>query len=166
MDRNAYSRREFLKTFALLSSTSLIAGLSPGCGFSENPFPPQAAYGPMPPENTTPEVAAIYYIDNQANRVLLPGNQSVPVQIVCRIDFSKAMNTTALITINFADSAGYAVPISKAWTTDQTLTLTPVSQLASDTVYSVSVGSDAQDIYGNAIQLTAAAAASFRTVSG
>ena len=107
----------------------------------------------------------MYFIDGQSNKILLQNNQNVPVQIVCRIDFSKSMNTGSPITIGFTDSTGNAVPISQAWANDLTVIVTPVSQLLVNTAYTLSVGNDAEDIYGNKITLTVDATVSFKTVS-
>jgi Big-like domain-containing protein len=162
MDGNEYSRREFLRTFAVLSTASLVVGLNAGC--SESRSTP-ALYGPPPPNYTHPEVISIYFIDSQSNRILLQNNQTVPIQVVCHIEFSKSMNTAVPVTISFADSAGNTVPISKSWQNDLTLVVTPVSQLLLNTTYTLSAGSDAEDTFGNKISLTADATASFKTVS-
>ncbi len=172
MGRNEYSRREFLKTFAMLSSASVI-GLSFGCAEPQDGalygpaalYGPVALYGPPPVNLVHPEVTAIYFIDDQSTRILLQNNQNVPVQVVCRIDFSKSMNTTMPVTISFTDPAENAVPISQAWANDLTLIVTPTSQLLFNSAYALSVGNDAEDIYGNKITLTVDATVSFRTVS-
>jgi hypothetical protein len=155
MDGNEYSRREFLKTFAMLSAASLIVGLNSGCAVYG---PPSAGTGPL-------DVMTIYYLDSLSNTILLRNNQNVPVQVVCRIDFSKTMNTAVPVTMSFADSAGNVVPISQAWANDLTLVVTPISQLLFNTAYTLSVGNDAEDTFGNKITLTADATASFKTVS-
>jgi hypothetical protein len=169
MGGNAYSRREFLRTFAMLSSVSLLVGLNGGCGSSTpSPAPvygPVAVYGPPPINLTRPAVTAIYFSDSQSNKILLQNNQNVPVQVVIRIDFSKSMNTTAPVTISFADSAGSIVPVSKSWANDLTLVVTPISQLNINTTYTLSTGDDAQDTFGNKIILTIDATATFKTVS-
>jgi hypothetical protein len=159
MGGNEYSRREFLKTFAMLSSASLV-GLNSGCA---GPVA-MDAYGP-PPANMRPEVTEVYFIDSQSTKIFLPNNQNVPVQVQCRIDFDKSMNTAAPVMISFADSAGNAVPKSQAWANDQTMVVTPVSQLLLNTAYTLSVGNDAEDTFGNKIVLTEVATATFRTFS-
>jgi Bacterial Ig-like domain len=167
MGGTEYSRREFLRRFAMLSSASLI-GLSFGCADTREDAPvygPVVAYGPPPINLTRPAVTAIYFIDSQSSTILLQNNQNVPVQVICRIDFSKSMNTAVPVTISFDDSAGTVVPVSQLWANDLTLVVTPISQLNINTTYTLSVGNDAEDTFGNKIVLTAAAAATFRTVS-
>jgi Big-like domain-containing protein len=160
MDGNEYSRREFLRRFAVLSSASLIV-LNSGCS---EPIG-QDMYGPPPANLVHPEVTAIYFTDSQSNKIFLQNNQSVPVQVVCRIDFSKSMNTAAPVTISFADSAGNIAPISQSWANDLTLVITPISQLLFNTTYTLSVGNDAEDAFGNRIILTADATVTFKTGS-
>lgn len=161
MDGNEYSRREFMRRFAMLTSLSLLIGLNNGCGFSDN----SGLFTRLPDEAVPPVVNSIYFTDSQANRIALKNNVNVPVQIVFLIDFSKSMNTVAPITISFTDSAGNAVLFSKSWANDLTLTITPLSQLLLGTTYTLSVGRDAQDIFGNRIVLTPDAGATFTTVS-
>jgi hypothetical protein len=122
-------------------------------------------YGPPPVEYIRPQVISLYYIDSQSKKILLQNNQGVPVQLVCLIDFSKDINTTAPVSIAFIDAAGLAVPISKSWRNPMTLEVAPLSQLLFDTAYSCTVGDDAEDTFGNKIYFTPDATATFRTVS-
>lgn len=163
MDANEYSRREFLRKFAMLSSASLLVGLNGGCG-SSGSQDNRVLYGPLPAEFERPVVNSIYLTDSQSNRIPLQNNVNVPVQVVCLIDFSKSMNTTAPAAISFSDAAGNSVPVSTAWANDSTLVITPVSQLSFGTTYTLSLGNDAEDIFGNRIVLTADAGATFTTV--
>jgi hypothetical protein len=169
MGGNEYSRREFLRTFAMLSSASFVV-LNSGCGSSDPQdnrvlYGPAPVYGPPPINLTRPVVTEVYIVDSQSNKILIQNNQNVPVQAVFRIDFSKSMNTTAPATISFTDSAGNAVPITKSWANDLTLVVTPISQLNINTTYTLSAGNDAEDTFGNKIALTADATVSFKTVS-
>ena len=159
MDKNEYSRREFLRGCAMLSSASLLIGLNSGCG----PPDTRGLNVPLPVENERPVVNSIYFTDSQATRIALQNNVNVPVQVVSLIDFSKSMNTAAPIKISFTDSAGNAVPFSESWANDLTLTVTPLSQLLFGTTYTLFVR-DAQDAFGNNIVLTANAGATFKTV--
>jgi hypothetical protein len=166
MDRNEYSRREFLRRFAMFSSASLLIGLNTGCGSSD----PEkvrviALYGPVPVYGPLVLVDAIYFNDNQSNRIPLQNSQNVFILVVCLVDFSKDMNTSAPTTITFNDSAGRTVPFSKSWRNSRTLEVAPLSQLLFNTTYTLSVGNDAEDTLGNKIILTPGAAATFRTGS-
>lgn len=164
MDGNEYSRREFLRRFAMLSSASLL-GLNFGCS-DAGPgaeYGPIALYGPAPVNN--PMVSAIYFIDSQSNYIPLQNNQSVFILFACFIDFSKDMNTSAPTTMAFTDASGNAVPFTKSWINPRTLEVTPITPLQFNTTYTLSVGNDAEDILGNKITLTADATATFITGS-
>ena len=163
MSKKKFSRRQFLKTFAMASSASLF-GLNSACGSSEL-HGARVVYGPPPLNIVHPEVTMIYFLDGQSNKILLRNNPGVPVQVVCRFDFSKSMNTTAPVTITLKNGADASVLISKSWANDLTLVVTPVSGLQFNTDYILSLGTDAEDIYGNKVTLTAGATASFKTVS-
>ncbi len=156
-----FSRREFLRTFALLSSSTLLVGLNSGCGTSSGV--PRALYGPAPPNVTHPEVSSFYYMDAQSNHVTLDSNQNVPVQVACLIEFTKDMNTSKQVTISFSDAALNPVPFSKSWQDARTLSVTPSSSLSPGTSYTLGIGDDAEDTYGNTLYPPGGASITFKT---
>ncbi len=156
-----FSRREFLRTFALLSSSSLLIGLNSGCG-SSDPVP-RVLYGPLPPNATHPEVSSVYYLDAQSNHVLLANNQNVPVQVACLMEFTKDMNTSIPVAIALTDSTPAAVPFTRSWQDARTIAVTPSSPLAADTAYTLGVGDNAEDTYGNALYPPGGTSITFKT---
>ncbi len=159
-----FSRREFLRTFALLSSSTLFAGLNSGCGTSTSGPVARAAYGPPPPSVSHPEVSSIYYLDSQSNHILLANNQNVPVQVSCMIEFIEDMNTAIQVSIAFTDSTPAAVPFTQSWPDARTLAVTPSSPLAAGTMYTLGIGDDAEDTYGNTLYPPGGISITFKTV--
>ncbi len=156
------SRREFLRTFAMLSSSALVAGLNNGCGGSSDPNP-RAMYGPSPPNLTRPMVRSFYYVNAQLNRVDLFNNQYVPVQVTCLVEFTKDMNTSKQVTISFTDSTPAVVLFTQSWQDARTLSIAPSSPLATGTSYTLGVGGDAEDTYGNTLYPSGGTSITFKT---
>jgi hypothetical protein len=150
MYNDDFSRREFLKKFAVLSGGALMLSATA-----------MACYGPMPPQNSLPSVVGMYCYDAGLNKVELQGNQNVLVNTAFEIDFSKNMNTTAQTAIQFTDSNSVPVDIAQAWDDSRTLRVTPASDLSYDTEYTLSV-EDAWDTAGNPLN-GSRSAATFRS---
>lgn len=148
------SRREFLKKFAMVSGGALMLSATA-----------MACYGPMPRDNALPSVIGMYFIDGQGQKVFLPGNQNVLIHTKFVIDFSTEMNTSAPATILFIDSNNNPVAYSKAWDNNQSLSVTPSSDLAYNTGYTLTA-EDAEDTRGNKLNSNATATASFKTAIG
>ena len=159
MDQNDYSRREFLKRFAALSSASLLLGMT-GC--AEYGPSPVAAYGPGPAGD--PRVTRIYSIDVNANRVVLADNQSVPIDSAFEIQFSTRMDTTAPLTVVLHDDTNNnAVALDlPVWGNDYSASVTPSAVLLNNTAYTLSV-TDATSAAGKKLVIDSNAAASFKT---
>jgi Big-like domain-containing protein len=158
---NEYSRRAFLKKFALLSAGSLsLSAITLAC------YGP--VYGPAPSNFIQPTVTAMYFTGSQSNLILLQGSQDVPVHTTFLIEFSKAMNASAPNTVYFSDSDNNTVPYTKAWkdSSAYSLAVTPSADLRQDAGYTIRMGADAADTDGNQINLDGNATAVFKTVAG
>jgi hypothetical protein len=163
LHRKDYTRREFLRTFAALSSASLLLSVSMGCG--NEPFV-GGMYGPPPVGSTV--VSGIYYVDAQSNNILLQGNQNVPVHTQFVINFSAAMLMSSVAgTINFIDSGNNSIACTKTWDTtnsqNSTIKVIPDSDLLHNESYKLSVGPSAMDSNGRYLNVTADATAYFKT---
>ncbi len=151
------SRRQFLKKFAMLSAASLsLSAVTLAC------------YGPSPnTPSISPQVSTMYFKDAQSNNVSLYGNQNVPVHTTFIIVFSTAMNTTGPSTVIFTDSNSNPVAFDKVWDNNapSSLMVTPQADLSLDSVYTLKMGGDAVDTFGNTMTLTDSATAIFKTVA-
>jgi hypothetical protein len=163
-----YTRRAFLKRFAMLSSATMLMGMGIGCGSNYEPgnnF--YVAYGPPPTGATT--VTGIYFIDSQSTQVLLQGAQAVPLHTQFIIDFSADMSMSSVAdAITFIDAANQPVVCSKEWDTtnshNRTINVIPVSDLSHDASYSLSVGYNALDSSGLGLLSINDASAAFKTI--
>jgi hypothetical protein len=152
MLKNDCSRREFLKKFAMVSGGALVLSATA-----------MACYGPMPRENALPSVIGMYCLDAQPNKVLLSGNQNVPVHTTFVIDFSTEMNVSVPATVLFVDAADNPVACDKAWNGDLSLNVTPQADLAYNAGYTLTI-QDAEDRRGNRLSTDSASTSSFKTV--
>jgi len=159
MDKKDYSRRDFLKTFAVLSTAPLLAATLQSCGEAY----PGALYGPGPVGLVI--VSMMDYLDAQSNRVVLWGNQSVPVHTSFLIQFSGPMNAASVATaIVFTDSNNSPVAFGTSW--DQynvNVTITPSADLAHNTNYTLAVNDTATDSNGTRLTVNANSTAAFKT---
>lgn len=170
MNKKDYSRRDFLRTFAALSSAPLLVNMLLGCGTTSEPTsravygPVQAVYGPSPVGVT---VGRMVFLDAQSNQVTLAGNQSVPVHTSFVIQFSVPMNVTSVAAaITFTDANNSSVAFGTSWDQyDVNVTITPSADLALNTNYILSVNDTATD--ANNIRLTenANSSAAFKTTA-
>lgn len=166
-----YSRRAFLKKFAMLSSASMLMGIGIGCSSPNGTAPvygPVAVYGPQPVGSTT--VTGIYFVDSQSTQALLQGSQAVPVHTQFMINFSADVNMASVAdAITFVDSGNNAVACSKAWDTtnfqNRTINVIPASDLSHGTSYALGVGAGATDSNGSSISVTNDATADFKTIA-
>jgi hypothetical protein len=157
-----YSRREFLRTFAALSSAPLLVNIL-GCGSdSTSGGGNYALYGPNPVGVT---VVRMIFLDDQTNQVALSGNQSVPVHTSFLIQFSGPMNVaTVAAAITFADSNNSPVAFGTSWDQyDVNLTITPTADLVPNVNYTLAVDDNATDSNGTRLTVNANASASFKT---
>jgi hypothetical protein len=159
MDKKGYSRRDFLKTFAALSTAPLLAASLQSCGSEAYPG---ALYGPGPAGVT---VGRMVFLDAQSNQVQLAGNQSVPVHTSFLIQFSGPMNAASVATaIVFTDSNNSPVAYGTSW--DQynvDVTITPSADLAHNTNYTLAVNDTATDSNGSRLTVNANSTAAFKT---
>jgi Bacterial Ig-like domain len=164
-----YSRREFLRTFAALSTAPLLVNIL-GCGSDSGSGggnyalygPSPVAYGPNPVGVT---VVRMIFLDDQTNQVALSGNQSVPVHTSFLIQFRGPMNVaTVAAAITFADSNNSSVAFGTSWDQyDVNLTITPTADLVPNVNYTLAVDDNATDSNGTRLTVNANASASFKT---
>ncbi len=154
-----YSRREFLKTFALISSAPLLVNVLAACS---DPVA-GAAYGPPP--YTQVSVTGIYFLDAQSHTVKLADNQNVPAHTSFTIQFNTAMNMDSVLTaITFVDSGNTPVAFAALAQDERTMGLTPSADLAHNSTYTLSVNNNAVDASGNSrLLVDANATATFKT---
>jgi hypothetical protein len=169
MNSKDYSRREFLMTFAVLSTAPLLANMLSGCGIGgggDGPGP--VSYGPAP--NPEVIVNGIVFLDAQSNQVNLSGNQTVPVHTSFIIQFSGLINVASVpAATTFIDSNNNPV----AFTTSSgqsaqysiSVTITPTADLLPNSNYTLSIGDTATDSYGDKLIVDANASAAFKTMS-
>lgn len=169
MNKKEYSRRDFLRTFAALSSAPLLAGMLTGCGTSDATTaalygPPQVAYGPYPAGVT---VNGMVFLDAQSSWVTLSGNQDVPVRTSFVIQFSSPMNVTSVAAaITFTDANNSSVAFGASWDQyDVKVTITPSADLAPNTNYSLSVNGTAVDGNNTSLTVNANSTAAFKTAA-
>lgn len=158
MDREDCSRREFLRTFAALSTAPVIASVLSTC----------AVYGANPPGEVT--VNGMVFLDAQSNQVVLSGSQAVPVHASFVIQFNVTMNVASIAAaVTFLDSNNN--PVAFAVSSDQNaaysmnVTITPTADLVHNTNYMLSVNDTAADSYGTRLTVNANASAAFKTVA-
>jgi hypothetical protein len=160
MTDDDYTRREFLKKFALLSAGTVLSATFLACR-------PEAVYGPGPVAPC--RVSGMHFVDAQSNQVPLNGNQSVPVHTQFLIEFSTTMSRSAPTTTTLTDSNSSPVAHSKTWDNgvspypNHAIIVVPSSDLANNMEYTLRVGNDAYDTSGNRIEITDTATAVFRT---
>jgi Bacterial Ig-like domain len=162
MNSKEYSRSEFLRTFAVLSSAPLLASMLAGCGSSES-LPPNL-YGPGPVNVT---VGRMVFLDAQSNQVALSENQSVPVHTSILIQFSGPMNAASVVAaITFANTNNAPVAFGTNWDQyDVNATITPSADLAPGTNYTLAVSGSATDSNGRGLTVNANSSASFKTAT-
>ncbi len=154
MTQDIYSRRSFLKKFALLSAGSLALGATA-----------MACYGPPRTERlTAPEVIGMYYLDAQTGNIPLQNNLSVPVNAKFLVLFSEQMNVNVPAVIVFTDHNNVAVDNTKTWENGTMLSVSPVSNLQFSTQYTLQVA-DAESAQGFKLVSTSNATAVFTTAS-
>lgn len=153
MEDKNYSRRDFLISFATLSSASMLLSLSAGCGGVYGPAP--VAYG---------RVSGIYYTDERSNLSILTNTQIVPIHTAFTIDFSVNMKSDVLPIISFTELARNSEVICiKTWKNNTTLIVTPSTPLVLNSAYKISIV-DAVDSNGNKISIDSFATITFNTV--
>lgn len=169
-DNKEYSRRELLVRFAMLSSSSLLLGMT-GCGGSSGPdlramYGPAPLYGPvavpMYGAPFVPVVNHMSFLDSKSVKIKL-SSQSVPVHTSLTINFNVDFNTSAPATVTFTDASGNAVPNTQAWENSRTLSVTPSADLAHDTTYTLSID-EVTDSGGVRQNTKGAIVATFKTV--
>jgi hypothetical protein len=163
MAHNEYSRRDFLKTFAALSSAPLLLGVNTGCG--NNSLPQVGAvYGPPPVGSTT--VSGIYFIDGQSNHVPLADNQNVPLHTSFLVEFSADINTynATLDPVRITDSGNNALAHAIVWTDSRRVGITPSADLLPDSPYTLQLTDYIWDTNGDMVDLSNASA-SFKTTA-
>jgi hypothetical protein len=164
MNDKGFNRREFLKKFALLSSTPLMAHCIYGCDLRPSTG---AVYGPAPPDDTAPEVYGIYLHVAQAGDGDLNLNEdtNVPVDASFEVEFTEAMDITSINGIHIrCDNDDTEVSIEGVWMTMLIALITPVSNLNQDSRYTLFVDESVKDQAGNLINLTQMSSASFETI--
>lgn len=173
MNSKEYSRREFLRTFAALSTTPLLVTMLSGCGESDpsgvalyGPGP-VAAYGPYPPGIT---VSSMVFLDAQSNQVALSGNQSVPVHTSFILQFSTPMDVASVVAaIAFIDSnnnpVGFALSPGQTDQYSILVTIAPAADLLPNANYTLSVKDTAMDSSGNKLIVNTNASAAFKTAA-
>ena len=142
--------------FATLSSATFLLGTPIACG----------EYGPGS-ASIYPMVSGMYFLDDQSRTMLLQKNlinQNIPLQTKFTIEFTDDMNTSLPGTVFLTDSGEVAVSLVETWETLRIITVTPSSDLAPNTEYTLRVAEDAEDVKGRKIYLTAGATAAFKTV--
>lgn len=170
MGNKGYSRRDFLRNFAMMSSASLLLGLSTGCGSSDsssNNVPGRALYGPAPvygPGPVIPVVNGMFFLDSESKQVALNNNQDVPIHTTFKVGFGVDLSTTVPATITFTDANDNAVANTQAWEDSRALVVTPSADLLHDTKYMLIIN-DVTDTNGVKRNLYGAALATFKTVS-
>ncbi len=165
MDPKDFSRRDFLKAFAALSSASLLLSMQAGCGDppATAAYGPAALYGPAPING--PRVNAIYFLDDRLCAVPLQDSQSVPLLAKFLVEFTDNMNASVLPAVYLTGPGEAPVAYdNKTWFTARILTLSPAQDLSPATEYTLRIGDDAEDLNGEKIYLTESATAAFRTV--
>ena len=151
-----YSRREFLKKFAYLSSGALVLSVTT-----------TACYGPMGAQQGYPMVSGIYFVNTDGSNGLLQNSQNVPLQTKFKIEFTDDMNFEAPASVFLTGPANTPVGCdNNVWETNRLLTVTPAQDLAPDTEYTLRVDDDAKDARGYNLWLTESATAVFKTVIG
>ena len=101
-----YSRRELLRNFAMLSSASLLLGLT-GCGSGSDSGGTMYGPGPLygPPAPVIPLVNGNYFVDPGLKKITLLNNQSVLVRTSFSITFSVLRSGPASLRASTSDSA-------------------------------------------------------------
>lgn len=162
---NDYSRRQFLKKFAALSSASLLFGINAGCGPSstQDPTPEVwAMYGPAP--ITDPAVSGIYYAVDHTTLLSLDGHQDVPIYCKFVINFTTRMNTATPPVVTLVDNGNNAIVLkTPVWETAFSASVMPSAALLNNSNYILSL-TDATDETGNMILIDSSASATFKTV--
>ncbi len=155
MMNDDYSRREFLKKFAYLSSGALMLSVTT-----------TACYGPMGSQQEYPMVSGIYFLDAEGRNMLLQNIQNVPLQTKFTIEFTDDMNTATPASVSLTGPANTSVGCdNKVWETVRLLTVVPAENLAPDTEYTLRLGDDTKDARGYNLWLTESATAVFKTVT-
>ncbi|MBI5233056.1 MAG: Ig-like domain-containing protein [Deltaproteobacteria bacterium] len=162
------SRREFLRKFAMLSSASILLGVSTGCGSgSSGSQNMNAVYGPSPvplygPAPVSP-VSGMFFLDSKSAKVNLGNNQSVPIHTSFTIGFYVDFSTSTPATITFTDANGTAVANTQSWADSHTLVVTPSADLLNDTLYTLRIN-DVTLTNGVKYDLSPFATTTFKTV--
>jgi Bacterial Ig-like domain len=170
MNKKDYSRRDFLRTFAALSSAPLLVSMLAGCGTSDATpgavyGPVQAVYGPYPPGVVF--VSIMVFLDAQSSWVTLSGNRNVPVHTSFVIHFSGPMNVASVAAaIAFTDANNSPVAFGTSWDQyDVNVTITPSADLAQSTDYILSVNDTAIDANNTRLTVNANSTAAFKTTA-
>jgi len=130
-------RREFLKKFALLSSTSLMIV---GC--------PNAVYGP-PPTNEQKNII-IYYKDSNGNLVSLHQKENIPLNLTIVVKFPNKMSSETKNNIHLLDKKEELISCNKKWKTEYILELQPIkNSIEYNSDYKLTINTAIQDKSGN-----------------
>lgn len=165
MNNNEYSRRDFLKAFAALSTAPLLVNMLSGCGSDAYPG---AAYGPGPVGLVV--VSMMDYLD-QSNRVVLWGNQNVQVHTAFGIYFNNVLMNVATVEAAITFTDANSNPVAFTTSADQNaqystkVVVTPTADLAHNTNYILSVNDTATDSNGTRLMVNVNASASFKTAA-
>ena len=165
MNKKTFNRREFLKRFALLSSTPIVTiGLS-GCGGggAEYSPPPAPVYGP-PAYEISPEVEGMYIHDSQVGDGILDDATDVPIDASFEVEFTKQMDFDSInaIHLDYNDDSNQ-IAIEGSWLTPSIALIEPIAHLNPDGRYTLYVDETARDLDGNLIVLTEMSDAQFKT---
>jgi hypothetical protein len=155
------SRREFLKWFAVISITS--AG---GVGCACVPVvvygpPPEPEYGPPPVER--PVVNEMTYIEKDGSEKPLQGSPDVPTSAQFVIYFSDLMTESSQSAVALSDAEGNAAGFETVWLQEDALKIVLTVELHSGTEYVLEIGTGAESVHGEPLQLTEMARAEFTT---
>ncbi len=162
MNSENYSRREFLRTFAMMSSAPLLASILSGCGSSTTTNENKVMYGPSPVQPVL--VVVMSFLDAQSSPVELSGSRNVPVHTSFIIQFNTAMDMNSVAAaISFVDSGSSPVVFTASPQSDWSIQVTPSSDLASNSDYTLSVNNNAMSSGGSGLTVDAKSTATFKT---
>lgn len=156
MSGEEFSRRDFLRRFAALSSAAALVRFTSGCG----PVTGGAVYGPPFVEVGTVTVTGSYFLDSQSNRVLLNDSAAVPVSARFQLTFSGDVRSE-LFELSFVDAGNVTIPSDIAWLDLRTVEITPRGALSGATRYSLGVS---RGVDSSGRLLVSQAAAQFTTL--
>jgi len=131
-----YSRRNFLRTFALASTGALIAG----CKGAPDPQP-KAVYGPRPITKLDYSKIGWYYVGSapDGKPVPLKDNKDTPVDAQFRIDLGNSVDSVKSIQtdIFITKDGGGLVDSHKSWAEERIISIVPSKPLLPGAGYSL-----------------------------